>query len=63
MTKRRISVVPEIMRDAGYVTIEEMEKAVKAEREECARICDRHALPDGVSLTALNLAKAIRARK
>lgn len=40
----------------------QLEAAVAAEREACARLCDAYGMPDGTSETAAVLANAIRAR-
>ena len=37
-------------------------QAADREREACARMCDLYGMPDGISVAALTLAKAIRAR-
>jgi hypothetical protein len=42
--------------------LELVAQAVAAEREACAEICRAYAMPDGTSVTAMVLEKAIRAR-
>ena len=40
-----------------------LERAVEAERERCAALCDAYGMPDGTNETALALAAAIRGMK
>ena len=49
--------------DAALAEPDAIARAVEAEREACARICDAYGMPDGTSETARILAAAIRGQR